>query len=248
VWCLGTNTRTAVETAIDLGMLSPDERARHDRLAFARDRRDFAAAHALLRQSLSQVARRPPDEWRFTAEQFVKPRLAADQAASTDLTFNLSHARGLVACAIARHVDVGIDVEAVDRVRDALDLASRFFSAEETRELERTPPEARATRFAELWTLKEAFAKCIGLGLAMPLSSTSFDLSHARSVRFRPPPDLSGAGWQFAVFLPTPSYVLAVAVRVEARGGADLPWAPRFQARWASPDDRPGLLPHRLSA
>src|SRR5215510_11342521 len=41
----------AVHAAV--AQLSDEERARHDRFMFARDRRDFACAHALLRRALS---------------------------------------------------------------------------------------------------------------------------------------------------------------------------------------------------
>jgi len=38
-------------------------------------------------------------------------------------SFNVSHTRGLVACAIAQHMVVGVDVERADRVRDGLKMA-----------------------------------------------------------------------------------------------------------------------------
>jgi phosphopantetheinyl transferase len=51
--------------AADAALLSPDEQARADRLFFADDRREFVAAHALLRRTLSRVRACAPAAWRF---------------------------------------------------------------------------------------------------------------------------------------------------------------------------------------
>lgn len=114
--------RAAVE------QLSEEERRRHDRLSFSRDRRDFAVAHTLLRRALSAHGDRAPHEWTFTSNAYGKPALAPGMGASTQLSFNLAHTDGLVASVVTRNAALGIDVEAVDRRIDALALASRFFS------------------------------------------------------------------------------------------------------------------------
>src|SRR5215813_3615442 len=95
--------------AADLRLLSADEQRRHDRFAFAEDRRDYAAAHALLRRRLSAAVPIPPESWAFEAAPDGKPRLSTACRLDAPLSFNLSHTRGLVACAVAPGVDVGID-------------------------------------------------------------------------------------------------------------------------------------------
>ena len=60
-----------------------------------------------------------PLDWRFDTGPHGKPALAPG-VSPRPLSFNLSHARGLVACAVAEpagHVDVGLDVELVTRRR-----------------------------------------------------------------------------------------------------------------------------------
>ncbi len=249
VWCQATDSRSRDERAADLALLSPDERARHDQFVFDRDRRDFAAAHALVRASLSLDGGCPPGEWQFAGDRHEKPRLVPSSLAVAPLAFNLSHARDLVACAVTPGIDVGIDVERNDRITEAGDLAARFFSASENRELQELPPAgARALRFTELWTLKEAFLMCVGVGLAMPLSAMSFDLRQPGVVRFTPPPDQVGASWHFAVFLPSDRHVMSVALRGTGRVSS-VPPQRRFCARWAgSAAGTPPLPPHRLSA
>src|SRR6476646_8833755 len=84
-----------------LMVLSADERERVQRFVQRGDRYAFAAAHALLRQTLSEFADVRPSAWTFSTNENGKPVLD-DVHRSTNIRFNLTHTRGLVACAIAR--------------------------------------------------------------------------------------------------------------------------------------------------
>ena len=79
------------------------------------------------------------------------------------MQFNLSHTRGLAACAIARDVSIGIDVECLERNTDWGSIAGRYFSRFETRALAALPVGERPERFFEDWTLKEAYVKAQNL-------------------------------------------------------------------------------------
>lgn len=202
----GAAVRAAVEE------LSLEERAQHDRMLRDRDRRDFAVAHALLRRSLSARGDCAPHEWVFTTGAFGKPALLPDAAARTRLSFNLAHTDGLVACAVARDAEVGIDVEAVDRRADALGLAGRVFSPAEVAELERCAEGTRLLRFIEIWTLKEAYVKALGEGLSCPLHEFAFVFDGPQSLRFESDKVSCASGWQFALFEPSDRHRMAVAV------------------------------------
>nr|AFB69925.1 4'-phosphopantetheinyltransferase 7N [uncultured bacterium] len=200
--------------------LSADEEARAAQFAFADDRRDFIAAHALLRQTLSAHAPRDPSAWTFSQGPYGKPVLADGSDERTALTFNLSHTRGLVACVVSRNVDVGIDVERTSQSADALDVARDRFSSREVRSLEECDHAARSARFTELWTLKEAYAKAKGTGVLGGMDVCTFTLGPTDSlccdVVDRGGPD----AWLFAVF-GVLDYRLAVAVHdPEKRCGA----------------------------
>ncbi len=196
----------------EVALLSPGERARHDRFVFPRDRRDFAAAHALLRRCLSDYGDAPPASWQFETTTAGRPYLRQDGALGR-LAFNLSHTPGLVACAFALDAEIGIDVEAIDRGVDGLDVAQRYFAASETAQLEQCAAAARPARFVELWTLKEACAKALGGGLSIPLDELVFELDAAGSIQFRAPARFTPEAWQFAQFTPDPRYRLAIALR-----------------------------------
>jgi 4'-phosphopantetheinyl transferase len=192
-----------------VALLSSDERARHERIRTTSDRDEYAIAHALLRSTLSEVGDRPPTAWQFAAGPFGKPALS-DPA--SPLSFNLSHARGLVACAVAASADVGLDVEPITRATNWRGIASRYFSCAERDEIDRLEPARQAARFFELWTLKEAFVKALGVGLSQPLSAITFSAEQPDAIVFAPPAGIDAAVWQFGLYAPTPEHRMAVAV------------------------------------
>lgn len=154
-----------------VALLSGGERERFERLRRPDDRRDYALAHALLRQTLASSGSHAAADWQFTTDDRGRPGLANGQ-----LVFSLSHTRGLVACAVSTAGQVGLDVEAV-RPISAAQIADDFFSPEEQRQLELLGAPAAALRFFDCWTLKEAYSKAIGAGLHLPLNATSFMLA-----------------------------------------------------------------------
>jgi 4'-phosphopantetheinyl transferase len=173
------------------GLLDDAERARAARFHFPEDRDAYVAAHALLRAELSHRADRAPGDWRFLATAQGKPYLVDPPR---DLRFSLTHARGMVAVAIAEGIDVGVDVEAADRRVEDMKLAERFFAPQEAAFLRALDGDARREAFFALWTLKESVVKATGDGLSRGLHGFAVALEPPRMVS---PPD-DGAGWTFA--------------------------------------------------
>ena len=110
-------------------LLTPEERARHDRFVQEKDRRQYLVGKVLVRTILSRYLPRAPHEWIFTTNRFGKP-VVANGPPESNLQFNLSHTEGLVACVVAGDREVGIDVENVGRSVN-LDVARRFFAPAE---------------------------------------------------------------------------------------------------------------------
>jgi 4'-phosphopantetheinyl transferase len=200
----------AISEAVE--QLSEDERARHDRFVFDADRRDFAVAHALLRQSLSAVGDRAPHEWKFTEGRHGKSRLVQDNHESAPLSFNITHTSGLVACVIARDAEVGIDAETLHRRIDLSELPDDYLSPFEIETLAHSRESAH-TRFLEMWTLKEACLKTLGEGLSARPRQFSFLPDDASGMRVEPADVLAPHAWSFAQFAIAECYRIAVAVR-----------------------------------
>jgi len=196
-------------------LLTPDERARRARYRFERERHQFLVARGLLRWTLSGYLGLPPEAVRFRAGPHGKPELAVG-ATPTPLTFNLSHAAGLVACAIARDAEIGIDVEDLAGAAD-IDAVARSFAPSERADLDAVREKtARQNRFLAYWTLKEAYLKARGLGLSIALDGFWFVLE-ARApiaIRFAAPLDDDPTRWQFDQRDLAPGHLLAVAAAV----------------------------------
>jgi 4'-phosphopantetheinyl transferase len=107
-----------------------------------------------------------------------KPLLAGRD----DLFFNISHSGALVVAAFSDR-EIGVDVERHGRTR--LEVASRFFHAEEYEMLRAAGEGARAELFTDLWAIKESFIKCLGMGFSRPLSTFRVDLSGGRVALYR---------------------------------------------------------------
>lgn len=211
-----TRALAPAEIAAAVETLSDEERVRFDHFHFAEDARDYAAAHALLRVTLSKDTERSPRSWQFERMAAGKPVLAGDDASLA--SFSLTHTRGMVACAVATRadVDVGVDIERIDHEVDVARIASRFFAAAEIGGLSRVDESLRRHRFFDIWTLKEALVKALGGSLLRSLDGLAFDVERLdadNTIVLSAPPDILSGPWQFALFSPAPEFRGALAVR-----------------------------------
>lgn len=191
--------------------LDAEECGRADRFRFDRDRITFVVAHALVRHTLSRVEPRALDAWRFRATEAGRPELDRGEPS---WRFNLSHTEGLVACAVTRTLDVGVDVEFRPRRVEISRVAPGVLTADERADLDRRTAAERRRRFFEYWTLKEAYLKAVGLGFGLSPRKLDFlpDRPAGPEVRFHGVEDHPEA-WSFCLRQPTAEHQLALAVR-----------------------------------
>jgi 4'-phosphopantetheinyl transferase len=188
--------------------LAEDELARAWRYRFEADQRRSIVSRASLRQLIGRYTDSDPGALRFLIQEHGKPALAGG-----GIEFNASHSGDVVVLAFARATPVGVDVEQVRPMPDALDIARRFFSSEETARLEGAA--GVEEEFFTVWTLKEAIVKALGKGLSAGLDSFTVP---ARADRFTPislnatTPELEG-GWHVQTLPSQPGYRAAVASR-----------------------------------
>jgi 4'-phosphopantetheinyl transferase len=131
-------------------VLDAAEGERAARFVFERDQRQFTAAHALKRLMLSAMSAGAPRpaEWTFESGAQGKPKVFG----ASGPHFNISHCNGLVACAVSDAVDIGVDVECLERTAP-LELAGRYFAEAECAMLAQMPETQRPLSFLRLWTL-----------------------------------------------------------------------------------------------
>jgi phosphopantetheinyl transferase len=214
----------AAFTIASLALLAPiDERAHPLRLrgdelhvwTLALDVADTASrqrsvARASLRLLLGSYLGIGPRDVELTRGVGGRPQLAA----AHDLSCNLSHTAGLALFAVGRGRTVGVDVESLARRAPSTGLIERALNPWEASRVQRAGAAGRTAAFLAYWTVKEAYVKALGSGLALDLRTVGVagGLDRPRLAL----PEGSGE-WHVQRVWPSPGFVGAVV----ADGG---PW------------------------
>ncbi len=150
-------------------LLDPDETTRSTRFATWDLRHRFITGRAALRSVLSmlEAGTVPETDWRFGSSTNGKPYVRAPK--SSIRSFNLSYADDLIAIAVSKEVEVGVDIEFSQEIPQS-DLPWHLFSNDEQRLLRAASAADLPPVFLRLWTLKEAIAKRTGQGFATEFS------------------------------------------------------------------------------
>ena len=194
-------------------ILEPREIERVNTAHAAETKLRFLAARAMQRTVLTRYAPGiDPASLRFVKGEHGKPILAPGFQ-SLKLHFNLTHTQGFIAIAVSRHRDIGIDAENLYERTTALQLARRYFTAEEARNLEALPPERQPARFYSLWTLKESWMKASGRGISAALDNAAFSLDDQHQIVGMSFAAYDAADWRFWQYQPTEEHLLALALR-----------------------------------
>jgi 4'-phosphopantetheinyl transferase len=148
-------------------VLSPDELERRRQFKFPVLRNRFAVSRAALRILLARELSALPQDLKFNYGRYGKPYLPG----ASDLQFNSSHTDDLFACAMTRGSEIGLDIEKLKALPDAVQLAQSYFCPEELQQLSDLPTEEQQAAFFRCWTRKEAYLKAVGTGLSTDLNS-----------------------------------------------------------------------------
>lgn len=213
-YCLSDQVTDASLLSRYRSLLTAEETQRMSRFYFAGHRHQFLLTRALARYCLSLYHPVDPGEWRFTTNRYGKPRVSHPEI-EPKIRFNLSHAQGVVVCAIATGADIGVDVEDTERTTQAaFDSLASYFSAQEISDLAKIPEDRQKLRFFDYWTLKESYIKARGMGLALPLGQFSFHFEDGKLSEFRVQPELGddARNWWFWRISLGGRYRMAIAV------------------------------------
>lgn len=147
------------------------------------DRLERQAARTLSRLVLSAVVDKDvaPSAWRFGHTDKGQPQVLPPHAGlKTPMpSISISHSHGVVALALGQSsklVALGVDVESSQRLVRMDAIVSRYFALPEQKLFAKAPNDtARKELFFALWTLKEAYLKAQGVGLAGGMGSFAFE-------------------------------------------------------------------------
>lgn len=228
LWYVRTDQVSAEVSLRYHALLTLQELTHHDRFYLEKDRLRYLITRTLLREVLSCYLQGTPEDWRFKTNLYGKPYLVDSVGMTHQTNFNISHTDGLVVLGICRDKELGVDTENTQR-EAPLDVAERFFSSSENRQLLSLPHEHRTMRFWEIWTLKESYIKARGMGLLLPLDQLSFDLEvpSAISIGFSSSLEDNPLRWQFLQLRPTEHYLLSVCIEAPSTDDPPIQWTIR---------------------
>ncbi len=182
--------------------LTDEERDRARGMRFQVHRRRFVAAHGILNLLLSRYLSIPTSRLRFAKAKGGKPMLGLQELPfwqetprPQDLRFNLSHSGDKALLAFAIGSDVGVDLEEEREDPLLTSLVSQYFSRGERDWFSTLEPEERTPAFYQCWTLKEAYLKAVGAGLAESLDSFDAYLRGEEVVFSLPENPRRGCSW-----------------------------------------------------
>ncbi len=199
-------------TADLLRILGEEERTQAAQFSFERDRGRFIQSHGIVRQILATYSDVDAATLTFARNRHGKPYLVP-RADGLNLQFNVSHSGNC--CMIAVRVDhaIGIDVEKLRDLPQAMDIARTYFTPAESKILAALQGTAQRDAFFLLWAHKEAAVKGLGTSLAANLGRIEFDFDLVGGLRLV----AWGGGqrvaqrWSIIRLDPGPGYVAALA-------------------------------------
>ena len=139
-----------------LRFLEPFKRDRALRYRNDCDRKSCILGDHALRQLVSEISGCPCEDVRISADDKGCPFVLAPD--DTGLYCSVSHSGIYVAAAVS-DAPVGIDIEKIEK--PDMELAGRICTADELKLLEDNADKG----FCRIWTVKEAYLKCIGTGI-----------------------------------------------------------------------------------
>ncbi len=210
-----------VPSARDEAVLDDEEHARSQRFLQPGDRRRFVVSHVSTRVLLARCLNVLPEAIRYDANGDGKPRVAPELG---PLEFSLSHSGAVGLLAVTPDRPVGIDVEHLRDMADALLIAQQHFARAEIEALRSVPLNARPAAFLRYWTHKEALVKATGEGLSRPLDSFEVDMTDSTAAlkRFDSSPG-DRCGWSLRE-LKSPTGLVAAGAVASTPGATPQRW------------------------
>ena len=162
----GGHRSIAIGAVSMIPLLAADERSRAERFRFDHHRHRYIAARATLRSLLAAYADIVPEEWCFaTAARQASRRCTCGGVCKSTSTSRIA---AIMRCTrFAAGATLGIDIEFVREVPQALAIGRKHFTPEESCVLQAADAAGRVQEcFFRLWTRKEAVIKAVGTGLS----------------------------------------------------------------------------------
>jgi 4'-phosphopantetheinyl transferase len=203
VWRASLDLPSAVSQRV-AKTLDVQEKKRAERFLVPQARDSFVAARGILRELLGTYL--GLDATKITLSYGPQGKPFLSPVHNSRICFSVSHSHGMALFVFASGHEVGVDIERVEPKLKGTEIATHFFSEEETAGLAKLPPKLAEKAFFGCWTRKEAYVKARGQGLSIPLRS--FTVSFAE--REQLVRDETGAPWSCYALEPAEGFMGAV--------------------------------------
>ena len=214
IWLINSENFTQ-NLAFFSQILSPEESSRAKKYKFTYLQENFTINRGFLRFILAKYLGIKSNQIELAYNHKGKPFLASSH--QSKIKFNLSHKNQYTIYGISDH-DLGLDLEEIKHDIKAEDIAKRFFTNEEYREICQLREESKREYFFQLWTAKEAYLKAIGEGLSGGLNSINLHKSTDEQIWALKIANLSSAEnqmWQIMTFAVMNNYLASLAIKTE---------------------------------
>lgn len=196
--------------------LSPDEIDKANKFRFPQHNRRFVVARGVLRQLLGNYLQISPREIKFQYSDRGKPYLTTT-GFHNSLQFNISHSQEYALYGFTYDYPIGVDIEHLREMKDAVQIAQRFFSPQEFQSIDNLDSAQQQKVFFKLWTAKEAYLKATGTGLSGSLSSVNIGLNDMENPYLE---SIQGSieavkSWSMYPCIPALNYVGAIAIKAQ---------------------------------
>ena len=144
-----------------------------NRLKFLKDKKLSAGAYLLLKKALKRHHINI-DEYKWEVEEKGKPRLI-----NCPYQFSLSHSGNYVLLGLCKD-PIGVDIEEITEIKENLinyvfnELDLSYYQSKED----------KVEAFYKIWTFKESYLKCLGVGLSQPLKEVKINYLYSYNGHF----------------------------------------------------------------
>lgn len=129
-------------------------------------KRQFLFTRFILKNKLYEITNQNADDIHFELGPYGKPFIPGKR-----IHFNISHSENYVAYIISKK-EVGIDIQAQRTLSNLDGLIKKVCHPNEKEILEKSSN--KESDFLKIWNLKEAYSKCLGLGIQTQFSELDF--------------------------------------------------------------------------
>lgn len=179
----------------------------------------YVEVRGRLRCLLSHYLGQPPEQINIQTTEYGKPYLAD----FPDWEFNLSHTGNHLLIALGQCCRLGVDLERCKSRNSLPQMAAKCFAANEVAYWQKLDQDHQVKAFYQFWTIKEAFVKATGRGIALGLKHCVIDLDNLERFSRLPDAYMPTEQWRIST-LQLPSEPDLCAALVTDQTQADIEW------------------------